>query len=210
MAHKGLWEQLDKLDPKLTAQRAKCRYITEQGRYVLRLLNKEYVIDPGERQIFSAGPKSEQKKVGFIEQLCLLAYLINARDLPLADKLVKPEALPSGQFFFRGLHSLPTEKLVKAFGRCPERLYRIAGRFNAEKCEFGDASIRLYLLPRIPLTIVIWRSDDEFGARASILFDQTAAEQMPLDALLAAVNLAVDAITTVCEGTDCSTVRRPP
>lgn len=98
MAHKGLWEQLDKLDPKLTAQRAKGRYIAEQGQYVLRLLNKEYVIDPGERQIFSAGPKSEQKKAGFIEQLCLLAYLINARDLPLADKLVKPEALPSGQF----------------------------------------------------------------------------------------------------------------
>jgi hypothetical protein len=202
MVHKGLWEQIDKLDPKLTAQRAKCRYVDEQGRYVVRLLNKEYVIDPGERQIFLAGPTSGQKETGFIEQLCLLAYLINAHDLPLADKLVKPEALPSGQFFFRGLHSPPTKKLEKVFGRCPERLYRIAGRFDAEKCEFGDASIRLYLLPRIPLTIVVWRSDDEFGARASILFDRTAVEQMPLDALLAAVNLAVDGITAACEKTD--------
>ena len=31
-------------------------------------------------------------------------------------------------------------------------------------------------------------------ARASILFDQTAASQLPLDALLAAVNLAVGAL----------------
>lgn len=204
MAHKGLWEQLDKLDPKLTAQRAKCRYIAEQGQYLLILLYKEYVVDPGRRQIFLAGPSSGQKEAGFIEQLCLLAYLINARDLPLADKLVKPEALPSGQFFFRGLHSPPTKKLEKVFGRCPERLYRVGGQFDAKKCEFGDASISIYLLPRVPLTIVIWRSDDEFGARAFILFDQTAAEQMPLDALLAAVNLAVDAITAACEKMDCS------
>ena len=46
----------------------------------------------------------------------------------------------------------------------------------------------------MPLTIVIWKRDEEFDARASILFDQTAAAQLPLDALLAAVNLTVDAL----------------
>jgi hypothetical protein len=50
------------------------------------------------------------------------------------------------------------------------------------------------VFPRVPLTIVIWRRDEEFAARASILFDQTAAAQLPLDALLAAVNLTVDAL----------------
>ena len=40
-------------------------------------------------------------------------------------------------------------------------------------------------------TIVIWRADEEFPARASILFDQTAADQLPLDALWMAANLAV-------------------
>ena len=192
MAHEGLWEQLVGLDRQRTAVRAKCQYLSDPERYVITMLNTEYVVNLSDKQIFPIQPGSPPTPAEFLEQLCLLAYLINAQDLLLANKLVKPEALPSGQFFFRGLHSLPTDKLERTFGQCPERLYRAIEQFGAKQREFGDASVELYVLPRIPLTIVVWRGGDEFPARASILFDQTAAAHMPLDALLAAVTLAVD------------------
>ena len=80
-------------------------------------------------------------------------------------------------------------------------MLEISEQFKAQKCEFGDASISLYILPRLPMTIVIWRGCEEFEARASVLFDQTAASQMPLDALLASVNLAVDALVKVSANT---------
>jgi hypothetical protein len=194
MAHEGLWEQLDKLDGTKTAQRANCQYLASPERYIVTLLNAEYVVNLSDRNIFSAQSGSPQEPAEFLEQLCILAYLINAQDLPLADKLVGAETLPGGQFFFRGLHSLPTKKLEQTFGNCPEVLHRISARFDTERCEFGDASIRLYVLPRLPMTIVIWRRCEEFDARASILFDQTAASQLPLDALLAAANLTVEAL----------------
>ena len=194
MAHEGLWEQLEKLDGIKTAQRAKCQYLNNPERYIVPLLNTEYMVNLSDRNIFSVQQDSSQEPAEFLEQLCLLAYLINAQDLPLANKLVKAEALPAGQFFFRGLHSLPTKKLEKTFGDCPEVLHKISVPFAAEQCEFGDASIQLYILPRVPLTIVIWRRCEEFDARASILFDKSAAAQLPLDALLAAVNLTVDAL----------------
>ena len=199
MAHEGLWEQLDKLDGTKTAQRAKCQYLTNPVRYIVTLLSAEYVVNLSDRNIFSTRSGSPQsaghltvEPAEFLEQLCILAYLINAQDIPLADKLVGPETLPGGQFFFRGLHSLPTEKLEQTFGSHPEVLHQISAQFDTERCEFGDASIRLYVLPRLPLTIVIWRRCEEFDARASILFDQTAASQLPLDALLAAANLTVE------------------
>ena len=194
MAHEGLWQQLIGLDRQKTAQRAKCQYLSGPERYVVTMLNAEYVVNLSDKQVFSVRQDSPPVPAEFLEQLCLLAYLISAQDLPLADKLVKPEALPSGQFFFRGLHSLPTEKLEETFGDCPEVLHQIAGQFDAKRCEFGDASIQFYVLPRVPLTIVIWRRCEEFDARASILFDQTAATQLPLDALGAAVNLTVEAL----------------
>lgn len=192
MAHEGLWEQLLGLERKETAQRAKCQYLNNPERYVISLLNTEYIASLSDREIYSVQAGASPVTAGFIQQLCILAYLINAKDLPLADKLVKAETLPGGEFFFRGLHSLPTGKLEKAFGDCPDVLYRKAGQFDAKRCEFGDASIQLYVLPRIPLTIVIWAKDEQFQARASILFDQTAASHVPLDALWAAVNLTVD------------------
>ncbi len=194
MAHEGLWQQLDRLDRQRTARRAKCQYLTDPQQYVITLLNTEYVVNLPDKQIFSVQSGPPPTPAEFLEQLCLLAYLINAQDLPLANKLVGPENLPSGQFFFRGLHSLPTERLEETFGKSPERLYQLAEQFDAKRCEFGDVSIELNILPRIPLTIVIWRSDEEFGARASILFDQTAASHLPLDALAAAVNLTVEAL----------------
>jgi len=97
------------------------------------------------------------------------------------------------------MHSLPAQKPEKAFGDCSQALHQISVQFNAKRREFGDASIELDVLPRVPLTIVIWRRDEEFAARASILFDQTAAAQLPLDALLAAVNLTVDALVNAAE-----------
>ena len=215
MAHEGLWQQLDKLDRQKTAQRAKCQYLADPPRYVIPLLNTEYVVNLSEKQIFSTPleipeakrkqkakdsltgsnqPGPEPRPAEFLEQLCILAYLINAQDLPPANKFVGPENLPSGQFFFRGLHSLPTEKLEEAFGKSPERLYEVSRQFDAKRCEFGDASIEVRVLPRIPLTIVIWRGDEEFDARASILFDQTAGAHLPLDALGALVNLTVKAL----------------
>jgi hypothetical protein len=194
MSNEGLWQQLQKLDCAKTAQRAKCEYLSDKECYIIKLLDTDYKVDLSDKKIYSQHKDSSEEPATFIEELCLLAYLINAKEIPLANKLVKGETLPGGQFFFRGVHKLPIEKLEKAFGEYPQKFLEVSERFNAEKCEFGDASISLYILPRLPLTIVIWRGDEEFEARASILFDQTAASQIPLDALLASVNLVVDGL----------------
>ncbi len=199
MAHENLWEQLVGLDGFKTAERAKCQYMEELQRYVITMLNTEYAVNVADKEIFFVQADSQPREAEFLEQLCILAYLINAQDLPVANELVKAETFPGGQFFFRGNHSLPTQKLEEVFGECPERLYRSTEKFDAKRCEFGDSSIELYILPRVPITIVIWRGDDEFGARASILFDRTAGAHLLLDALLAAVNLAVKAVIETCE-----------
>lgn len=194
MAHEELWQQLAGLDRQKTSQRAKCQYLRDPECFVITLLDNEYVLNLAEKQIFSVQDRSKPEPAEFLEQLCLLVYLINAKDLPSADKLIAAESLPAGQFFFRGLHKLPTQKLEEAFGQKPNLLYDAAAQLNAKQRDYGDASVELFVLPRIPLTFVIWAADEEFGPHASILFDQTAAAQLPLDALLVAVNLAVDAL----------------
>ena len=199
MVHQGLWQQLIGLDCQQTAKRAKCQYFSSPQRYVVTLLNTEYVVNLEDEQIFSLKPGSPPVPAEFLEQLCILAYLINAKDLPIVNKLVRAETLPTGQFFFRGPHKLNTDKLEKTFGQNPEQLYGFIDRFGAKKYKFGDAAIELYILPRVALTIVIWRGDDQFPARASILFDQIAASQLVLDALWAAANLTIKTLVEAAE-----------
>lgn len=195
--HKGLWEKLVALDPADTARRAKCQYMPATGYYGVLLLGRRFIVDPAERRIYqkeSAHQDQETAEAGFLEQLCILAYLINATETPLANKLVRAEALEAGTFFFRGPHTLPTDKLVAAFGDDPVLLYKGGDSLGAKRPDYGDASIELSFLPQFPLTLVVWGADAEFGARASILFDQTAGEQLPLDAIGAAVEITVKAV----------------
>jgi hypothetical protein len=195
MSNEGLWEQLEKLDCASRAQQAKCEYLSGKNCYIIQLLNTQYKVDLSDKKVYPVPEDSPEKPATFLEELCLLAYLINAKDLPPTNKLIKAETLPAGQFFFRGQHALPTKKLEEAFGANPELLLKTSEKFDAKKREFGDASIPLNVLPRLPLTIVIWRRCEEFEARASILFDQNAASLLPLDALLVAVNLTVNALS---------------
>lgn len=190
--HEGLWETLVKLDPGIVAQNANCDYFENSGVFTITLLNRMYEVSPKKRIIQRDDPSAKQPD--FMEQLCILAYLINVKDTPVDGKLVAAEKLQGGQFFFRGPHELPTTKLQEVFGLTPERLFEASQQLNARQCEYGDASIEVFVLPKLPLVFVIWAGDDEFDARASILFDKSATDQIPLDAVLAAVTLTADTI----------------
>ena len=197
MAHEGIWQQLLDLDPADVARRADCEYEAETRRYLVTILNSTYIVSLDDRTVAPVEEPGRLAKLDFLTQLCLLTYLINARDLPLANRLANPETLPTGQFFFRGPHGLPTPQLEAAFQDCPDRLNRAAEALGGQPGEFGDASLTLFVLPRLPVTLIVWRGDDEFPARASILVDQTAGDQLPLDALHAALNLVVAAVIEI-------------
>jgi len=191
--HEILWQRLDALDGARTAARAVCGYDAGQERYSITMLTDEYSVDPA-AQCIRRTEGREGKKAGFLEQLCILSYLISARDVAPSGKLVKAQSLPAGQFFFRGIHQLPTAKLAAAFGDEPARLLKAAERLRGRNRDYGDAAVEINVLPKVPVTFVVWRGDKEYTATASILFDETAAEHMPLDALLAAANLAVEKV----------------
>jgi hypothetical protein len=192
--HDQLWDQLLKLEPGDVARRAKCQYCEDAEVFSVVFLEKTFEVNPASRKIQSNSLGTESVDTPFLEQLCILVYLINSTDTGLSGNLVKAEKLEVGQFFFRGHHALPTSELEQAFGSEPESIYTASNGLDARKYDFGDASIQINVLPRLPITVVIWRGDEEFDAHASVLFDQTAPRQLPLDALLVAVTLMVKAL----------------
>ena len=195
MMHEELWSQVIKLEPAATAKRAKCKYQSDTSCFAVIFLGSEYIVDIAKKDIFLA---DRNKPAEYLKQLCILAYLINSCQIPVANKLVNPNKLDGGQFFFHGPHALPLQELAEVFGQKPGLLYQASSRFNAKKCDYGDASVEIFALPRLPLYYVIWAGDEEFPARISILFDQTASKQLPLDALWAVVKLMNKALIESC------------
>ena len=122
--HEQFWERLAGLPREETAQRAKCRYLAEGDSFLVSLLNTDYLVDPARRTIRVA-QASEDRPAGYLQQLCILAYLVDVKDLPPANRLVSVEKLDPGGFFFRGSHRLPVEKLAGVFGPDPQLLHKV-------------------------------------------------------------------------------------
>ncbi len=193
--HEKLYKQLIKADPQTVAAGAQCQFDASGNRYKLKFLNTDYIIDAGNQTIIPADQGDKGGKPGFLHQLCILAYLIKAKDIPLSGKLVTADKLDGGQFFFRPPHELPKKQLQDAFGTCPDLLYTAAGPLNPQKCGFGDASVCFLAFPNVPVHFIVWAADDQFTARASILYDRTADKHLPLDAIWSTTNIAAKLIT---------------
>ncbi len=194
--HDQYWEQLAEFDREETAKRAGCRYLPESDSFAISLLNREYLVGPAHRTIGTSANAGGIRSAEYLEQLCILAYLVGARDLPLTGKLIGAERLDPGGFFFRGSHRLPVEKLTAVFGLAPLLLHKVGCLLNATPQAFGDASIELSVLPRISLTIIIWAADEEFPARASVLFDRSASAHLPLDVLFVVATLTIRTVVS--------------
>ena len=200
--HTAHWQQLAMMDRGETAKRAGCVYQEDSDSFTIFLLNERYRVDMGTQNMWKLAEEADPVPVGFIEELCLLTYLLSASDVPLSHELAHAEKLDPGGFFFRGSHQLPLDRLEKAFGAAPEKLKNVGQVLDARERDFGDASIEVSVLPRIPVTLIIWAGDEEFSARASILFDRSAVQQMPLDALYALTKLTINRTVKLCETTD--------
>ena len=182
-----LWEELATRDPDEICVRASVRFERERGCYLIPFLNRMYGVFPGERLIERQDSR-RQEDLSFQLYLVLVTYLLRAQSLALSGRMVTGAELRGGSFFFQGHHALFTEPLERRFGSDPEGFLGAGLQLGGTKTDFGNASFRLWTLPRIPLGYILWAADDEFSARVGIVFDASVVEHLALDVIWALVN----------------------
>ncbi len=75
------------------------------------------------------------------------------------------------------------DKIAARFCADREGFKRVALRFGGRQVAYGDVAMELLPLPRVPVTVVFWREDEEFPARTYLLFDHTCEQHLPADIL---------------------------
>lgn len=186
-----LWQRLRELDAEAVVARSLAN-VTDDGRYHLPVLGSQVVVDPTAEEVSPARP--EVVRSDYFLWVSAVQYLICVRDLPLADEVVPVAKLPYGEVFFRGSHVLPGDALGALFGADGDRFRSVMGRVGAESVELGDVGVRLSIFPRLPVWLGFWAADDEFPARVTFLFDRTAGDHLPVDALWSAVMVLAGAV----------------
>lgn len=177
-----VWSIIGELDPRTVCRNAGVTFESEQQIYTVTSFGIDFKAGVRDRQITtdsSLGPLFLNKYKDFF-RLSMLWYLTSAKDIPQTGRLVKPIDVKGGQRFFTGTHLLPLERLAEKYGSSKELFMNQGMTFGAEKLNHGDAAIRLYPLPRVPITMILWLEDDEFPPRVDLLFDSTIDMQIVL------------------------------
>lgn len=187
------WELLAACDPQDVCYRAEADFSPGQGSYTIGVLGCPVVVTPAARTMSGECAESELilSKAAYFSRLSILFYLIGAQKIPAAGRLVRPSDLKAGQIYLQGSHVLPLDQIAVRFARDVEGFLRQAARFGGEPRAYGDAGAELRPLPRLPVTLVFWREDDEFPARGDLLFDATCEQHVPADILWSIAMLCV-------------------
>lgn len=122
-------------------------------------------------------------------QILILHYLANTTVILDTGKLISYKELPGGAIYIKPFTGRAIDPLVKIFGSNPDRLHEVATSLGGHSNGLGDVGVTFRVFPRIPVTLILWRADDEFPASGNILFDASAPAILPTEdyAVLASI-----------------------
>ena len=187
MIEEELWRNVQAMPPQEVAVCAMAEYDRENRTFGIRVFNERFTVDVEKKLISSP----DQVLKSHLLPLFLLHHLTCAKDIPLSNILVSPHQLTGGTFFFRASHELPLPKIAEKFENNLEKFLERGKTLGGEKVDYGDAAVKLQLLPRIPLIFVLWKKDEEFESRVNLILDKSVEEQMNLDGVLLALLYAI-------------------
>ena len=182
-----LWQELAGRQPADVCPRSLAE--AEPGGYSLSFLGRSYRVEPEAGRI--GGPQADPLLADAEFELLLLTYLTQAADTPAEGTWISEKDLPGGSLFFRGPHALPLEPLLTRFGDDLPGFRLAAEALGGSSLPYGDAAYGFTALPRVPAGCLLWAGDEEFPARANLLFDRTLGRHLPLDVVLALAHCLV-------------------
>ncbi len=114
----------------------------------------------------------------------LLYYLRQADGTPMADRWIGYRELPGGSFYSQAFQGYSGDRLARAFGEKPEAFPQAARQLGGVSLpDLPGVAFAFLPLPRIRLAAILYPGDEEFAARASVLFDAAASHYMTTDGL---------------------------
>ncbi|UCF72617.1 MAG: DUF3786 domain-containing protein [Deltaproteobacteria bacterium] len=116
------------------------------------------------------------------EQILILHYLNGSQGGDLTGELIAYQDMPSARFYLDAFNRRVKYPMIETFGDQPDQLPLLAKElFGADASSVGDISVVIEAFPKIPVTLVIWKGDEEFSSDGTILFDSSIKDILSAD-----------------------------
>jgi hypothetical protein len=173
-----LRQDLHQKDPRSIA--TLCEATFEQNQIHLPYWGERLSIQWPDLEIFN--PQGDS--ISIFDTAMVIYYLHTADGTPMADRWIGFRELPNGAFYNQAFQGYSGNRLAKAFGQYPAKFNEAAQALDGWKLSaLAEYAYAFQPLPRIRLAATLWPGDEEFPAKASILFDASASHYMVTDGL---------------------------
>jgi hypothetical protein len=185
LSYKFACEQLAKIgDIEAQCRKSGARYL-DPHEIVIMYLNQLYHITlPDGRILLENGGIEAPVR----DKILILHYFTGAKGTSATGKLIAYKQLSGGVSYFPTFSHRAIVPLVKNFGKSPELLIKTAAKLGGREADYGDASVTVDAFEHVPITLVLWRGDEELAPNGNILFDANISDY-----------LATEDVTVLCE-----------
>ena len=177
------FRELARQHPEDVCRRALCRYDDVKKSYILPVWGDEYEISPHESEIGRIS-RNFRKPHEYL-YVFIINYLLKAKQMDPFREWISEKDMPGGATFFRGPHDIPTHLITSRYTGDMETFKRACEDFGGTALNMADAACVFQITPRIPVAVLFWDGDNEFGSESRLLFDRSIYAHLTLDIIFA-------------------------
>ena len=178
LAYKLACEQLagfDNIEQQCLKSGSQYQIKDSQKTITLEYLNQSYQITLPDINVLLI---HSEEKVPLKEKILILHYFNQAKGIPLTNKKIAYKELPEGTIYFPTFYKRAIRPLIKYLGKDPEQLIDVTKKLGGQRIDYGDTAVTIDAFHYVPITLVLWRGDEEFNPEGNILFDSTISDYL--------------------------------
>jgi len=185
LSYKLACEQLSKIsDIEEQCHKSGARYVGPK-KIIIDYLNQPYHITLPDAEISLEDSKVE---VPMKDKILILHYFTLAKGTPSTGILITYKQLPGGVSYFPAFSQRVITPFVNHFGKAPEMLMKAAAKLGGREADYGDVSVIVNAFNHVPITLMLWKGDEELVPNGNILFDANISDY-----------LSTEDVTVLCE-----------
>jgi len=152
----------------------------------LPVLEAVFEIDLPNRRMAVAGAPGGSREVSTAWGILALHYLQADVPVPAPTGLVSFEEMPEARGYAAPYRGRVIERFCRTVGRSRESFLSAARALGGQEVSGGDCAVRLMVFPRLPVTIVWYKGDDEFAPGASFLYEDVVSSVLVTEDIVVA------------------------
>jgi len=168
-------------DPQKIAVHSWTQFDEQKSVFSVKYLNETYQVSYPDGAVSFAGGV-----VPVAAKIVILHYLLTVDEQALTGKIISFKEVPGGMIYLQPFEGRVLGAFKAIFGKNAALLEKAAAKVGGRKAGYGDSSVTIDVLPKLPVTYVIWEGDEEVKPNGTVLFDALVQNCLPTEDLVVA------------------------